>query len=313
VPATLRPLGPTGLSVHPVCLGGNVFGWTLDGDVAFAVLDRYAQEPGAFVDTADAYSAWVDGHAGGESERLLGRWLALRGGAHGVVLATKCGWRGGLGRENVLRSVHASLDRLGVERIDLLYAHTDDPDTPLEETLATFDALVREGRVGHVGLSNYAPARLREALAACDAHGLTRPAVVQPPYSLVARDAFEGELQQLCVDAGIGTATYAALAAGLLTGKYARGGAAPDTERAQTVARRYGGDAAWAALDRVLAVAAARGAAPAQVAVAWVLAQPGVTSAIASVTSLAQLETLLAAADLTLGEAELARLGHTDA
>jgi aryl-alcohol dehydrogenase-like predicted oxidoreductase len=308
---TLRPLGTTGLQVSALCFGGNVLGWTLDGDEAFAVLDRYAERPGAFVDTADAYSAWVDGHEGGESERLLARWLSLRGGAHGVVLATKLGWRGGLGRENVLRCAHASLDRLGVDRVDLLYAHKDDPDTPLEETMAAFDALVREGVVGHVGLSNYTPARVRSALEVCDAHGLTRPSVLQPPYSLVAREEFEGELQELSAQEGLGVATYAALAAGFLTGKYTRDGAAPDTARARSVTQRFGGDGAWAALDGLLAVARERDAEPAAVAVAWVMAQPAVTSAIASATSLAQLDTLLAALDLELTDAELARLGQT--
>ncbi len=309
---TLRPLGPTGLQVGPLCLGGNVLGWTLDGDEAFAVLDRYAERPGAFIDTADSYSSWVDGHTGGESERLLAQWLSLRGGPRGVVIATKVGWSGGLGREHVLRSTHASLDRLGLERVDLLYAHKDDPDTPLDETLAAFDALVREGRVAHVGLSNYSPARIRLALDTCDAHGLTRPSVVQPPYSLVAREEFEGELQRVCAEEGLGVATYAALAAGFLTGKYQRGGAAPDSARAQSVASRFGGDEAWAALDTLLAVARERDAEPAAVAVAWVMAQPSVTSAIASATSLTQLDTLLAALDLELSDAELARLSQTE-
>ncbi len=311
--APSRPLGTTGLRVDPLCLGGNVLGWTLDGDDAFAVLDRYAERPGAWIDTAASYSSWVDGHEGGESEALLGRWLRRRGGARGVVVATKCGWDDGLGREQVQRSAHASLARLGVERIDLLYAHREDPHTPLAETLAAFDALVREGVVAHVGLSNHAPARVREALATADAHGLTRPAVLQPPLSLVAREAFAGELPALAAGEGLGVAPYAALAAGFLTGKYRRDAAGRvvggDSARAGTVAARFGGEAAWAALERLRAVAAERGAEPAAVAVAWVLAQPAVTSAIASATSLAQLETLLAATELELTPDELARLG----
>jgi aryl-alcohol dehydrogenase-like predicted oxidoreductase len=302
-----RALGTTGLQVHPLCLGGNVFGWTMDGEEAFAVLDAYVAAGGNFIDTADAYSAWVEGHEGGESERLLGRWLAERGRPEDLVLATKVGWQRGLAADVVRRSAEASLERLGVEHVEVLYAHKPDPDVPIAETLRAFDALVREGLVGHVGLSNFDAGQLDEALQAVADHGLAPVEVLQPGYSLVARERFEGELQRLAVQRGLAVVPYAALAAGLLTGKYDRDDLGQGA-RASSVGRFAGDDAAWAAVDAVRDVAAARGVAPAAVAVAWVAAQDGVVAPIASATRTDQLDDLLAGAQLQLDAGELERL-----
>ncbi|WP_205697298.1 aldo/keto reductase [Conexibacter sp. SYSU D00693] len=304
-----RALGSTGLEVHPLCLGGNVFGWTVDGEQAFDVLDLFADATGGagLVDTADAYSSWVPGHEGGESERLIGAWMRDRGRRGAVLLATKVGWQGGLGADHVRRSAAACLERLGVERVDLLYAHKDDPSTPLEETLRALDAVVRDGGAAHLGLSNYAPGRVREALAICDREGLTRPTVLQPPYSLVARGEFEGELQRLAVEERLGVAPYAALAGGFLTGKYTRG-EAHQGARAGAVSRFEDDDAAWATVEALREIATARGVTPAAVAVAWVVAQEGVTAAIASATRTDQLRDLLAGAELELSAGELERL-----
>ena len=312
-----RRIGNSTIETAPLVFGGNVFGWTVDEATSFSLLDAFVDAGFSAVDTADVYSRWVPGHRGGESETMIGNWIARRGRSDDIVVVTKVGMdmgedRSGLRRDHIMRSVEESLSRLKRDHVDVYMAHRDDPDTPLDETLAAFDALVREGRVAHVGLSNYSPARIRLALDTCDAHGLTRPSVVQPPYSLVARAEFEGELQELCAREGLAVATYAALAAGFLTGKYTRGGPAPDSARARGVAARFGGEDAWAALEALLAVARERDAEPAAVAVAWVMAQPGVTSAIASATSVAQLDTLLAAADLELTGAELARLSQTE-
>jgi aryl-alcohol dehydrogenase-like predicted oxidoreductase len=306
--STRRPLGATGLDVHPLCLGGNTFGWTTDDEASFAVLDAYRAAGGNFVDTADVYSAWVDGHEGGESERVLGRWLADRGAREDVVLATKVGMLGsGLGAEEVRTRVHDCLERLGVERIDLLYAHKDDEDTPLEETLEAFDGLVREGLVAHLGASNYTADRLRAARELQAERGWAAYEVVQPGYSLLDRDRYEGALQDLCVQQGLGVAPYAALASGFLTGKYTRGEAASGA-RGPMVGKFADDDAAWAAVDAVEALAEEHDTTPAAIAVAWVAGQRGVTAPIASATSPEQLEALVEGATLELGGEELERL-----
>ena len=292
---TLRRLGTTDLDVHPLCLGGNVWGWTADRDATFAVLDAYFSAGGNFVDTADNYSAWIEGNRGGESETLLGEWLANRGNRERVVVATKVGsgaedLEPGLRREQVLTGCDASLRRLGIDRIDLYYAHRDDPKTPLEETLGAFDELVRAGKVRHIAASNYSAPRLREALETSRRLGLASYAALQPKLNLVDRDDFGPELRELCVEEQLGLAVYAALAAGFLTGKYRPGQPVPEGGRSERVRSAYLSDPRaleiLAAADRV---AERRGATVAQVALAWVVAQPLVTSAIASATTPEQL------------------------
>jgi aryl-alcohol dehydrogenase (NADP+) len=303
------PLGTTGLAVSPLCLGGNVFGWTADEDASFAVLDAYAAAGGNFVDTADGYGNWVEGNPRGMSERIIGRWMAARGNRDGVVIATKVGRAAGmrgLGAATIRAGVEESLERLGTDRIDLYYAHADDPDTPLEETMAAFDELVREGKVRHLGASNYPAPRLAEALRVSDRAGLARYVALQPEYNLVSRDEYEGELQELCVAEAIACLPYYALASGFLTGKYRPGAAEVESPRAGSASRHLDrGAGVLAALDEV---AAAHSTTVAAVALAWLRAQPGVTAPIASARSPEQLAELLPMADLELSVAELERL-----
>lgn len=307
-----RPLGATDLRVFPLNLGGNVFGWTADRAATFAVLDAYREGGGNFVDTADVYSRWVNGHQGGESEQLLGAWLRERGVRDQMVIATKVGSGGpgldaGLTADQIRQGCEASLQRLGVSHIDLYYAHRDDPKTPLEETLGAFDRLVKEGKVRWIAASNYSASRLREALAVSAARGLCRYAVLQPEYNLVSRTGLEGELAALCQKERLGVCTYYALASGFLTGKY-RPGDPVEGARAGRVRTYLEDPDAVATLQALLTLAEERGVTPAQLALAWQLHRPEVTTPIASATSAAQMKELLGAVHLSLSPEELARL-----
>jgi aryl-alcohol dehydrogenase (NADP+) len=306
----------TELDVHPLCLGGNVFGWTADAETSHAVLDAYAAAGGDFVDTADSYTWRVEGNSGGDSERVLGDWMAVRGVRERMVVATKVGsWpeRPGLSPENVRAACDDSLRRLRTDHIDLYYAHRDDPDTPIEDTLGAFDELVHAGKIRHVGLSNYSAERLTSVLTVAEQHGLVRPVALQPHYNLVERAGYEDELAEVASSADLGVMPYFALAKGFLTGKYRPGDAPPDTSGPMASARAGG---AVAYLDdrgaRVLAaldeVAAAHAAPVAAVALAWLAAQPTVTAPIASARSVDQLGTILPMAELTLADDELAAL-----
>ena len=225
-----RTFGKTALSVSPLCLGGNVFGWTADEQRSFAVLDAYMEGGGNFIDTADTYSTWLPGHVGGESESILGRWMSARKSRDHVILATKVGSRMGtapdmygLSQRYMLEEVEASLRRLQTDSIDLYLAHRDDTETPLEETLAAFDMLVHQGKVRYIGASNYSAARLREALHISSQHGYARYACLQPPYSLMNRVAYEGELQMVCLEEGLGVMTYSSLRVASFQASIARG------------------------------------------------------------------------------------------
>ena len=314
---TLRELGRTGLRVSPLCLGGNVFGWTADEATSFAVLDAYVEGGGNFIDTAEAYSRWVPGNQGGESEAIIGRWLKTRQDRDRLVIATKVGApmgeapdQKGLSRRRIEEAVEGSLRRLGVEAIDLYQAHYDDADTPLEESLAAFDALVKAGKVRHLGASNYSAERLRAALDVADRHGWRPYETMQPEYNLLDRSEYEGPLQALCLERGLGVLTYFSLASGFLTGKYRPGKPLPKSGRAQKVQATYMNERGFRVLDALDAVAAESGASVADVALAWVMAQPGVTSAIASATSPDQVRELLAASRLQLSEDALRRLSE---
>ncbi len=304
-------LGSTGIAVSPLCLGGNVFGWTADEESSTAVLDAYVAAGGNFIDTADGYGDWVEGNPAGMSERILGRWMAGRGNRDELVIATKVGRARdmrGLAAETIRKGAEASLERLGTDRIDLYYAHADDPSTPLEETMAAFDALVREGKVRHVAASNYSAARLAEALRVSDRDGLARYAALQPEYNLVSRDGYEGGLQELCVSEGLACLPYSALASGFLTGKYRPGGPEVESARAASAGRHLEGRAG--VLDALDEVAAAHSAPVSAVALAWLLAQPGVTAPIASARTPEQLAELLPMAELELSPEELEQLGE---
>jgi aryl-alcohol dehydrogenase (NADP+) len=307
-------IAATELDVFPLCLGGNVFGWTADEAQSFAVLDAYVRAGGNFVDTADAYSAWAPGNSGGESETILGRWMAARGCRDRMLIATKVGKSPGLrglAAATVASAADASLGRLRTDRIDLYYAHEDDPKTPLAETLAAFDRLVRAGKVRWVAASNYKAPRLAEALAVSRREGLARYVAVQDQYNLVRREVYEGELCELCSRERLAFLPYYALAQGFLTGKYAPGGKVES-------ARSKG---AGAYLDsrglRVIAalreVAAARRTTMAAVALAWLRAQRNVVAPIASARTPEQLAELLPSAMLELTPDEARRLTRASA
>jgi aryl-alcohol dehydrogenase-like predicted oxidoreductase len=303
-------LGRTDLDVHPLCLGGNVFGWTADEETSFAVLDGYAAAGGNFVDTADAYSAWAPGHQGGESETVIGRWLAARGNRDQMVVATKVGRLEGLKdlhADTIRRAAEDSLRRLQTDRIDLYYAHGDDnPEIPLEETLGAFDELVRAGKVRYIAASNYGVPRLNEALEVSRRDGLAEYVALQPHYNLVERD-YEDGLAALCADEGLACVPYFSLAMGFLTGKYRPGGPEVDSPRAGG-ASKYLDERGVAVLEALDDVAAAHGTSPAAVALAWLREQPTVTAPIASARTPEQLAELLPMADLKLSRDELDRL-----
>lgn len=307
-----RALGTSGLKVSPLCLGGNVFGWTCDEATSFAVLDAYVEGGGNFIDTADVYSRWVPGNKGGESETILGKWLTSRGARNRVVIATKVGAqteRGtGLGREHIQHSVEDSLRRLQVDTIDLYYAHYEDPKTPPEETMAAFDSLVRAGKVRALGASNHTPQRLTESLEASRRGGFARYTVLQPEYNLVARHAFEGTLRELCEREGLSVVPYYGLASGFLTGKYRKGQPTPPSPRAAGVLKKYDNARGQAVLDAMDGVSKRRGMTLAQVALAWLGAQRTVVSPIASATSPEQVRDLLGAFRVGLEEEDLRAL-----
>jgi aryl-alcohol dehydrogenase-like predicted oxidoreductase len=305
----MRNIPSTDVAVHPLCLGGNVFGWTADEAESFAVLDAYADAGGNFVDTADGYSQWVPGHRGGESEEILGRWMAARGNRDAMVLATKVGSksdRKGLAAANVRVATEESLQRLRTDRIDLLYTHRDDEVTAPEETLAALDELVREGKVRHVAASNVSPQRLEAAMDASARDGLVRYVALQPHYNLVERD-YENGLADVCRRHDLGCLPYYALAKGFLTGKYRRGAGEVRSQRAQGAGAYLDerGERVLAALD---AVAAAHDAPVAAVSLAWLAAQPTVVAPIASARTPQQLAELMAMADLELSADDLRAL-----
>lgn len=307
-------IGDTDLHVFPLCLGGNVFGWTADERQSFDVLDGYLAAGGNFVDTADVYSAWVAGHSGGESETIIGRWMALRGTRHRMVLATKVGYAPGLKglSPNTIRAAaEASLRRLGVDCLDLYYAHADDPETPIEDSLLAFDKLVKEGKVRYVAASNYTAPRLAEALTVSDREHLARYVALQPHYNLVHRTDFEGELRELCEREDLACLPYFALAKGFLAGKY-RPGTDVDSPRAAG-ARAYLDERGLRVLAALDEIAAAHRTSVAAVSLAWLLAQPTVVAPIASARTVAQLLELLSVVAVRLTGEEVARLSAASA
>jgi len=309
----MRTLGTTGMETPRLVLGGNVFGWNATGDEAFRILDRFAEAGGTMIDTADVYSAWVPGHRGGESETLIGEWLRRRGGGKGdILIATKVGMLPGEGGAKleparIAAAAEASLRRLGVDTIDLYYAHQDDPDTPIEESLAAFDRLVKAGKVGSLGASNFSADRLDQALAASEREGFARYEVLQNEYNLMARDAFEGPVQRLCVERGIAVLPYYGLASGFLTGKYRSAEDQGKSVRGDRMGK-YLNPRGLAVLDALDDVAGEAGATPSQVALAWLAAQPAVAAPIASARTAEQMEELIGAMTLDLTGDQLARL-----
>jgi aryl-alcohol dehydrogenase-like predicted oxidoreductase len=306
-----RNLGESELSTPPLILGGNVFGWTADRATSFSILDAFTAGGGRMIDTADVYSSWVPGNRGGESETIIGAWLSARGRRDDVLIATKVGLEidgtKGLSASRIALAVESSLHRLQTDHIDLYFAHTDDLETPIESTLTAFDELIRAGKVRAIGASNYDAARLEQALHCSATHGLARYSVLQPHFNLLERPIFEGPLQDLCLARGIAAVPYYGLAAGFLTGKYRSRADLTSKARARSVEKylNYQGLRVLTALDQI---AAELGATPAQVALAWLAAQPAVAAPIASATTVAQTEELLGAMRLTLTPHQLAAL-----
>jgi aryl-alcohol dehydrogenase-like predicted oxidoreductase len=303
-------IGSSDLDVLPIALGTNTFGWTADRDESFEILDAFVAGGGRLVDTADVYSAWVPGNSGGESEAIIGEWIASRGGRDQLVVATKVSSHpdyAGLGAANIAAAARQSLRRLQTDHIDLYLAHVDDPDTPLEETVSAFAELVDGGAVRYVGLSNYTPDRIVEWIETAQRLGVAAPVALEPHYNLLRREPFESGLSPLAARHDLGVLPYYGLAAGFLTGKYRSPEDADGVARGSMVAA-YLTDAGFAAADEVRAIAQQRGVAPASVALAWLRTRPTVVAPIAGATKVEQVPPLLAAATLELDATELDRL-----
>ena len=307
-----RKLGKSGLDISALVLGGNVFGWTADEATSFKLLDAYVAAGGNCIDTADVYSRWVPGHQGGESETVIGKWVKQRGNRDKVLIATKAGWemgpeQKGLKKAYILQAVEASLQRLQTHTIDLYQSHLDDPGTPVEETLEAYAQLVKQGKVRVIGASNFGADRLAESLKASRQHDWPVYQSLQPHYNLCERADYEQKLEPLCREAGLGVIPYFSLAAGFLTGKYRSEADLAKSPRGQAV-KKYLNERGFRILDALDQVAKQTASTPTAVALAWLLARPSITAPIASATSLAQLDTLIAGTRLQLDAAAVAVL-----
>ncbi len=303
-----RKIGDSGIEVAPLALGGNVFGWTADEKTSFDVLDAFVDAGGTMIDTADVYSAWVDGHQGGESESVIGRWVKRDPSKRDkVVIATKVGFMGGLAPDTIAPACEASLRRLGIETIDLYYHHKDDPEVPLADSVGAMDALVKAGKVRAIGLSQYSPERLDEAMRTAADNGLTRPCALQTWYNLVEREKLEGPLRDVALANGLGIIPFYGIANGFLTGKYRTREDLGKSTRGDRVTGYLEGKGmrVLAALDRLHAET---GASLAAIALAWTNAQPGIVATLASATSVAQLDELTEAMNLKLSADQIALL-----
>ncbi|UQN15140.1 aldo/keto reductase [Gulosibacter sp. ACHW.36C] len=308
---TTTRIGSSDLEIFPLALGGNVFGWTADRDASFAVLDAFTEAGGTLIDTADSYSHWVPGHSGGESERTIGEWIAARK-PQGVQLATKVGMQPGgpqLTASNVRAVAEQSLQRLGVETIDLFYAHKPDDVTPLEETVAAFDALVRDGLIRNIGLSNYSAEQVEQWLDIAEHTGAAKPVALQPQYSLVHRGDVEGPLLATAQRHELSILPYYSLASGFLTGKYREPVEAGESPRAGG-ASQYATAEGLRIIDELERIASEHGASIASTALAWLRQQPTVAAPIASASKPSQIAGLVASATLELTDAELASLSE---
>ncbi|MGN2242809.1 aldo/keto reductase [Frateuria sp. GZRR33] len=312
----LRPLGRSPLAIAPLAFGANVFGWSVDEKRAFDLLDAFVDAGFNLVDTADVYPAWVPGNRGGESETIIGRWLKASGKRDRVVIATKVAkWaeHPGLSPVNIRQAVEGSLERLQVDCIDLYQAHEDDASVPLAETLGAFGRLIEQGKVRAIGASNYSADRFAEALRLSVEHGLPRYESLQPEYNLLRRAAYERELEPLIRREQVGVISYYALASGFLSGKYRSEADLAKSRARGAGVRKYLDARGLGVLDALDRVSAAHQATPAQVALAWLIARPGLTAPIASATSVAQLHELLGAVDLALAPEEIAALDRASA
>jgi aryl-alcohol dehydrogenase-like predicted oxidoreductase len=308
-----RPIGDSGISITPLALGGNVFDWTADEAASFAVLDAFVDAGGMMIDTADVYSAWAPGHKGGESEALIGRWLRRDPGKRDkIVIATKVGFMAGLAPETIAPSCEASLERLGIETIDLYYQHKDDESVPLADSLGEFDQLAKAGKIRAIGLSQFTAPRLQQAMDTASGGGLLKPCCLQTWYNLVEREKLEGELRDTALANGLGIFPFYSLANGFLSGKYRSKEDLDKSPRGtRSIALLEG--KGMRVLEELDAIAAETGAALATIALAWTMAQPGIVAALASATSVEQLKELTAAMHLTLTPDQLASLDAASA
>jgi len=312
--ATKRELGHSGLQLAPLVLGGNVFGWTADEPTSFALLDAFVAGSGNAIDTADVYSRWVPGHeGGGQSETVIGKWLAQRGRRDDVLIFTKVGMelapdKKGLSKAYIKQAVEASLKRLQTDYIDLYQSHQDDESLPVTEPLEAYAELIKEGKVRAIGASNFKPARLQAALDAGDQNGLPRYESLQPEYNLYDREAFEKDDLPIVQASGIGVIPYFGLAAGFLTGKYRSEDDLKKSQRGAGIGKKYLNDKGFNILKALDAVADRHGISQAQVALAWLMQAPGITAPIASGTSVAQVQELTKAMDVQLSAADVAEL-----
>lgn len=313
-----RNVGSSSLAVFPFCLGGNVFGWTIDAATSFAVLDAYVGRGFNFIDTADIYSVWKPGNEGGESETIIGQWFRNSGKRNNVVLATKVGLamtpeKKGLSKRHILESVESSLSRLQTDYIDLYQSHTDDETVPQQETLAAYDELLKGGKVRVIGASNFTAARLAAAATTAQQHGLPAYQCLQPEYNLYDRAKFEAGLAGVCREHHLGVISYYSLARGFLSGKYRSPADVGKSARGPAIEKSYFNDRGWRILRTLDEIATQLSATPAQVALAWLIAQPLVTAPIASATSVTQLNELLGAVELKLDAATLQKLNDVSA
>jgi aryl-alcohol dehydrogenase-like predicted oxidoreductase len=308
-----RLIGDSGIAVAPLALGGNVFGWTADEAASFAVLDAFVDAGGTMIDTADVYSAWVPGHKGGESEALIGRWLKRNPGKRDrIVIATKVGFMAGLAPATIAPACEASLQRLGIEQIDLYYQHKDDESIPLADSLGEFDQLAKAGKIRAIGLSQFTAPRLQQAMDTAAAGGLLKPCCLQTWYNLVEREKLEGELRDTALANGLGIFPFYSLANGFLSGKYRTKADLDKSSRGSRIAAFLEGKG-MRVLEELDAIAAETGAALATIALAWTMAQPGIVAALASATSVDQLNELTAAMHLTLTPDQIASLDAASA
>jgi aryl-alcohol dehydrogenase-like predicted oxidoreductase len=308
-----RPLGRSGLSVAPLAFGGNVFGWSADEPTSFALLDAFVDAGFDLVDTADVYSRWARGHSGGESETVIGKWLRKSGKRDAVTIATKVGkdmgnGNVGLSKQHIARAIDASLERLQTDHVDLYQSHDDDRSTAFEETLEAYARLIEVGKVRAIGASNHCADRLAAALDVSERDGLPRYETLQPNYNLVARAAFESELEPLCVARGVGVINYYGLASGFLSGKYRTEADLGKSNVRGDAVKKHLNAKGLAVLDALDDVAARYETKAASVAIAWLIARPSISAPIASATSLAQLKDLIAAATLELDRAAIEQL-----
>ena len=309
-----RELGKSGIKVNPITFGGNVFGWTIDEQQSFEILDKYVDSGLDFIDTADVYSKWAPGNKGGESETIIGNWLQKSGKRDKVIIATKVGMemapdKQGLSKAYITKAVEDSLKRLKTDHIDLYQSHKDDKNTPLEETLSTYTDLIKQGKIRAIGASNYEATRLKEALEVSKKNNLAAYQTLQPEYNLYDREGYEKELEPVCIENGIGVITYYSLASGFLTGKYRSESDLSKSQRGQGV-KKYLNERGFRILKALDEVAAAYNSTPASVALAWVIARPGITAPIVSATSTKQLDAIIAATKLNLKSSDIELLNN---